>query len=93
MLKGKSLVVFYFLLILHSTKDSGWKQKNISVLPVTPRPNIFLPSSRIRVYLPSYESKTTHKRGRYNWRAEINLDGTFIRSLDLCYITSRPNFS
>ena len=38
------------------------------------RPNFFLRSSRIRVDLPSYESKTTDKRGQYDWRAEKNLD-------------------
>ena len=39
------------------------------------RPNFFLRSSRIRVDLPSYESKATDKLGQYNWRAEKNLNG------------------
>ena len=37
--------------------------------------NFFLRFSRIRVNLLLYESKTTHKRGQYYWRAEKNLDG------------------
>ena len=35
----------------------------------------FLRSRRIRVNLLSCESKTTDKRGQYDWRAEKNLDG------------------
>ena len=35
----------------------------------------FLRSSRNKVDLLSYESKTTDKRGQYDWKAEKNLDG------------------
>ena len=38
------------------------------------RPDLFLWSSRVRVNLLSYESKTTDKREQYDWRAEKNLD-------------------
>ena len=38
-------------------------------------PNFFLRSSRIRVYLLSYESIPTDKREQYDWRADKNLDG------------------
>ena len=39
------------------------------------RPNFSQPSSRIRVDLLSYESKTTDNREQYDWRTEENLDG------------------
>ena len=38
--------------------------------------NFFLRSSGNRVYLLSYESKTTDKQGKYDWKAEKNLGGT-----------------
>ena len=37
----------------------------------------FLRSSRLRINLLSYESKTTDKRGQYDWRTEKNLDGSY----------------
>ena len=38
------------------------------------RPNFSARSSRIRVDLLSYESKTTDKRQQNDWRAKKNLD-------------------
>ena len=42
------------------------------------RPIFFLQSSRIRVHLLSYESKTTDKREQYDWRPEKIWTGSTI---------------
>ena len=47
------------------------------------RPNFFVRSSRIRVDLLSYESKTTDKRQQNDWRAKKNLDGWLWTSVYL----------
>ena len=47
------------------------------------RPNFFQRSSRIRVNLLLYESKTTNKRQQNDWRAKKNLDGYIMYYLGL----------
>ena len=50
----------------------------------TTRPIFFRRSSRIRVDLLSYESKTTDKQQQNDWRAKKNLDGHMMSFFTLC---------
>ena len=60
---------------------------------IYPRPNFYLQSSRIRVDLLSYESKTTDKRQQNDCRAKKNLDGSIHLSIYLAYKSLCLSFS
>ena len=56
-------------------KDNRGKRLKQTVDVISEGPDFFLRSSHYRVDLLSHVSKTTDKRGQYEWRAEKNLDG------------------
>ena len=79
-------------------KNGNELQKLFTIRPCFSTKVFFLPSSRIRVDLLSYQSKPADKRGQYNSRAEKNLDGFFYLSLliagyDYTYISSERTFT